>query len=129
MRERLRAEFDEVDDGSIPVIFFRKGNQWLCSIGSPPEAQNLKGIQLHGRRFRVQKRVDGEMLSALRSVYRGRFRISVSSLVTPKSSSSSCMVVRLFLTLLSSLFVRLTLVCFSLKAKLDKTWYPRPEQT
>ena len=51
----------EVDDGSIPVIFFRKGNQWLCSIGSPPEAQNLKGIQPHGRRFRVQKRVGGDI--------------------------------------------------------------------
>ena len=59
--EKLRAEFDEFDDGSIPVIFFRKGNQWLCSIGSPPDAQNLKGIQPHGRRFRVQKRVDGDI--------------------------------------------------------------------
>ena len=26
-------------------------------------------------------------------------------------------------------FKRLTLVCFSLKTKLDKTWHPRPEQT
>ena len=59
--EKLRAEFDEFDDGSIPVIFFRKGNQWLCSIGSPPDAQNLKGIQPHGRRFRVQKRIDGDI--------------------------------------------------------------------
>ena len=59
--EVVKNPFDKFDDGSIPVIFFRKGKQWLCSIGSPPEAQNLKGIQVHGRRFRVQKRVDGDI--------------------------------------------------------------------
>ena len=41
----MRAEFDEFDDGWVPVLFFRKGNQWYFSIGDPPEAQNLKGIQ------------------------------------------------------------------------------------
>ena len=61
MREKLRAEFDEFEDGSNTIIHFRKGSQWYCSIGDPPEAQNLKGIQPHGRRFRVQKRVDGDI--------------------------------------------------------------------
>ena len=61
MREKLRAEFDEFEDGSNTIIHFRKGSQWYCSIGDPPEAQNLKGIQPHGRRFRVQKRVGGDI--------------------------------------------------------------------
>lgn len=59
--EKLRAEFDEFEDGSITVKHFRRGSRWYCSAGDPPEAQNLKGIQPHGRRFRVQKRVDGDI--------------------------------------------------------------------
>jgi hypothetical protein len=59
--EKLRAEFDEFEDGSITIIHFRKGSQWYCSIGDPPEAQNLKGIQIHGRRFRIQKRVGDDI--------------------------------------------------------------------
>lgn len=43
--EKVESRINELDDGSVPVLFFRKTNQWYCSIGDPPEAQNLKGIQ------------------------------------------------------------------------------------
>ena len=43
--EKVESRINELDDGSVPVLFFRKTNQWYCRIGDPPEAQNLKGIQ------------------------------------------------------------------------------------
>ena len=43
--EKLSAEFDEFNDGSVPVLFLRKGSQWYCGISDPPEAQKIKGIQ------------------------------------------------------------------------------------
>ena len=59
--ERLRAEFDEYDDGSIPVSHYRINDDWLATIGSPEEAVNMKGIQLQGQRYRVQKRINGTL--------------------------------------------------------------------
>ena len=78
--EKLRAELDEFDDGSIPVIVFRKGNHWLCSIGSPPEAQNLKGIQPHGRRFRVQNALVAISESGHSTIYMRRSKSVMLSL-------------------------------------------------
>jgi hypothetical protein len=59
--EKLRAEFDEYDDGSIPVSHYRMSGEWFATTGDPAEAVNMKGIQLHGSRYRVQKRINGTL--------------------------------------------------------------------
>jgi hypothetical protein len=59
--ERLRAGFDEYDDGSIPVRFYSLGEHWYSTTGNPVPALNLKGIQRHGNCYRVQKRIGGEV--------------------------------------------------------------------
>ena len=60
--EKLRAEFDEYDDGSIPVRHYKHKGQWYAKPVSGGTAQklNMKGIQRHGRKWRVQKRRDGQ---------------------------------------------------------------------
>ena len=57
--ERLRAEFDEYDDGSISVSSYCIQDEWFATTGDPEEAVNMKGIQMHGQRYRVQKRING----------------------------------------------------------------------
>ena len=57
--ERLRAEFDEYDDGSIQVSSYCIQEEWFATTGDPEEAVNMKGIQMHGQRYRVQKRING----------------------------------------------------------------------
>ena len=57
--ERLRAEFDEYDNGSIPVTHNCIHDEWFTTKGDPAEAVNMKGIQLHGQKYRVQKRING----------------------------------------------------------------------
>ena len=59
--ERLRAEFDEHDDGSIPVTHYCIHDEWFATTGDPAEAVNMKGIQLHGQKYRVQKRINGTL--------------------------------------------------------------------
>ena len=60
--ERLRAEFDEYQDGSIPVTHYNLYDEWFASAsGVKARATNMKGIQRHGSKFRVQKRVDGQL--------------------------------------------------------------------
>ena len=61
--ERLRAEFDEYDDGSIPVRHYKHKGQWYAKPLSGGTAQklNMKGIQRHGRKWRVQKRSNGQL--------------------------------------------------------------------
>ena len=60
--ERLRAEFDEYQDGSIPVTHYNLYDEWFASAsGVKARATNMKGIQHHGSKFRVQKRVDGQL--------------------------------------------------------------------
>ena len=59
--EKLRAEFDEYDDGSIPVSHYRMSGEWFATTGDPAEAVNMKGIQLHGQRYRVQKKINGTL--------------------------------------------------------------------
>ena len=62
--EKLRAEFDEYDDGSTPVTHhFVNGNR-LAVLGkrSKPSPQlNMKGIQRHGHKYRVQQRRRGQL--------------------------------------------------------------------
>ena len=60
--ERLRAGFDEYQDGSIPVTHYNLYDEWFASVnGVNAHAINMKGIQHHGSKFRVQKRVDGRL--------------------------------------------------------------------
>ena len=60
--ERLRAEFDEYQDSLIPVTHYNLYDEWFASVnGAKAHATNIKGIQCHGSKFRVQKRVDGQL--------------------------------------------------------------------
>ena len=60
--ERLRAEFDEYQDGSIPVTHYNLYDEWFASVnGVKAHANSMKGIQRHGSKFRVQKRVNGQL--------------------------------------------------------------------
>ena len=61
--EKLRAEFEEYDDGSIPVCQYKHKRQWYAKPLSSGTAQklNMKGIQQHGRKWRVQKRSNGQL--------------------------------------------------------------------
>ena len=61
--EKLRAEFDEYDDGSIPVRHYKHKGQWYAKPVSGGTAQklNMKGIQQHGKKWRVQKRSNGQL--------------------------------------------------------------------
>ena len=44
--ERLRAEFDEYQDGSIPVTHYNLYDEWFASVnGVKAHAINMKGIQ------------------------------------------------------------------------------------
>ena len=61
--EKLRAEFDEYEDTSIPVRDYKHKGQWYSKPVSGGTAQklNMKGIQRHGRKWRVQKRSNGQL--------------------------------------------------------------------
>ena len=61
--EKLRTEFDEYQDGSIPVRHYEHKGQWYAKPLSGGTAQklNMKGIQRHGRKWRVQKRSNGQL--------------------------------------------------------------------
>jgi hypothetical protein len=62
-RNRLKAEFYEYDDGTIPVQHYSTdGVEWVATTNGPPQPQqNLKGIQQHGRKWRVERRIDGKL--------------------------------------------------------------------
>ena len=61
--EKLRAAFDEYDDGSIPVRHYKhKGQRYAKPItGGTAQRLNMKGIQRHGKKWRVQKRSNGQL--------------------------------------------------------------------
>ena len=61
--EKLRAEFDGYDDGSIPVRHYKHKGQWYAKPlnGGTAQKLNMKGIQRHGRKWRVQKRSNGQL--------------------------------------------------------------------
>ena len=44
--EKLRAEFDEFDDGSTPVIHYQHKGQWYAKVGlkGSPQKLNMRGI-------------------------------------------------------------------------------------
>jgi hypothetical protein len=58
--ERLRTEFELYKDGSILVTHYSLYDEWFESVGGVKTEQvNMKGIQRHGSKFRVQKRING----------------------------------------------------------------------
>ena len=61
--EKLRAEFDEYADTSIPVRHYKHKGQWYAKPLSGGTAQklNMKGIQRHRKKWRVQKRSNGQL--------------------------------------------------------------------
>ena len=61
--EKLRAEFDDYEDTSIPLRHYEHKSQWYAKPLSGGTAQklNMKGIQRHGRKWRVQKRRNGQL--------------------------------------------------------------------
>ena len=61
--EKLRAEFDEYNDNSIPVRHYKHKGQWYFKRVSGRTAQklNIKGIQRHGKKWLVQKRSNGQL--------------------------------------------------------------------
>ena len=60
--ERLRAEFELYKDGSIPVTHYNLYDEWFASVGGVQTEQvNMKGIQRHGTKYRVQKPINGQL--------------------------------------------------------------------
>ena len=57
------TEFDEYDDGSVPVSHYKHKGKWYAKPVSGGTAQrlNIKGIHLHGRKWRVQQRKRGQL--------------------------------------------------------------------
>ena len=50
------------EDGSTPVIHYNLYDEWFASVGGvKTHAVNMKGIQQHGSKYRVQKRINGEL--------------------------------------------------------------------
>jgi len=61
--EKLRAEFDEYEDNSIPVRHYNHLGKWYAKPISGGTAQELdmKGIQRHGKKWRAQKRCNRQL--------------------------------------------------------------------
>ena len=62
--ERLRAEFDEYQDGSTPVTHHYINKEWVAVVGKcskPSPTINIKSIQRHGHKYRVQQRRRGQL--------------------------------------------------------------------
>jgi hypothetical protein len=63
-RERLSAEFEAFENPiQLPVEHYSiDGKNWIATLnGIPPAQQNLKGIHQHGKKWRVERRIDGEL--------------------------------------------------------------------
>jgi hypothetical protein len=63
-RARLSTEFEAFENPiQLPVEHYSiDGKNWIATInGIPPAQENLKGIQQHGRKWRVERRIDGEL--------------------------------------------------------------------
>ena len=61
--ERLRAEFDEYQDGSTPVSHYKHKGKWYAKPlnGGTAQKFNMKGIQQHGHKYRMQQRRRGQL--------------------------------------------------------------------
>ena len=61
--EKLRAKFDEYQDGSTPVRHYKHKGKWYAKplTGGTAQELNMKGIQRHGHKYRVQQRRRGQL--------------------------------------------------------------------
>ena len=57
----LQTEFDAYADGSVKVVHYKLYDEWFASIGQPARFSNMKGIQQHGAKYRVEKRINGKL--------------------------------------------------------------------
>ena len=49
-------------DGSTPVTHYNLYDEWFASVGSVKTEQvKMRGIQRHGAKFKVQKRINGQL--------------------------------------------------------------------
>ena len=49
-------------DGSTPVIHYNIYDEWFAAVGGVKTHEvNMKGIQQPGSKYRVQKRINGEL--------------------------------------------------------------------
>lgn len=63
-RNRLGAEFDAyyVVNNIVFEHHSKDGEEWIATIdGPPPTQKNMKGIQQHGKKWRVERRLNGEL--------------------------------------------------------------------
>ena len=59
--EKLRAEFEDYDDGSLKVKHYCICGEWFATTGDPSTVLNMKGISTHRQKCRVQKRIAGQL--------------------------------------------------------------------
>ena len=61
---KLLREIDvHLHDGLTPVIHYQHKGQWYAKVGlaGSPQKLNMRGIQQHGRKWRVQKSTSGHL--------------------------------------------------------------------
>ena len=59
--EKLRAEFEDYDDGALKVKHYCICGEWFATTGDPLTVVNMKGISTHRQKYRVQKRIAGKL--------------------------------------------------------------------
>ena len=59
--EKLRAEFEDYNDGSLKVKHYCICGEWFATTGDPLTVVNMKGISTHRQKYRVQKRIAGQL--------------------------------------------------------------------
>ena len=59
--EKLRAKFEDYDDGSLKVKHYCICGEWFATTGDPLTVVNMKGISTHRQKYRVQKRIAGQL--------------------------------------------------------------------
>ena len=59
--EKLCAEFEDYDDGSLKVKHYCICGEWFATTGDPSTVLNMKGISTHRQKYRVQKRIKGKL--------------------------------------------------------------------
>ena len=59
--EQLRAEFEDYDDRSLKVKQHCICGEWFATTGYPLTIVNMKDISTHRQKYRVQKRIAGQL--------------------------------------------------------------------
>ena len=59
--EKFRAEFEDYDDRSLKVKQHCICGEWFATTGYPLTIVNMKDISTHRQKYRVQKRIAGQL--------------------------------------------------------------------